>query len=401
VTGRAGPRPRPATDAELADWDRIAVHGPEGHVLQSRAWAEHRRRTGWTPEFWVYDDGSRALVLRRAWPLLPGGSAYVPRGPVAAEAGTDRAGLLVGLAAALADLGLDVLAADPEVPAATPGYLDRIRAAGFRPIEEIQPARHRLALALDPSAGEGAAFARIARPTRQRIRAAERAGLVIARYDRAWSGDSGPGLTGPVEPVERAFARFAELLARTGARRGFGFDRADLFAWWLAGHAAGHVVLLLGYESVPADGLSGPLTDLPIAGLLLYRRGRRLSTVHSGDLVAARRWWPGALALLRWRAIQLALGGGPDGARPGRRRSARNAADPEARRAALRSLRAQAILRTGVARAGGGARVRRSADPLCCRAGPRSTRPAVPAAMTARRSDQERGGTRRSSEPVR
>jgi hypothetical protein len=142
VTGRAGPRPRPATDAELADWDRIAVHGPEGHVLQSRAWAEHRRRTGWTPEFWVYDDGSRALVLRRAWPLLPGGSAYVPRGPVAAEAGTDRAGLLVGLAAALADLGLDVLAADPEVPAATPGYLDRIRAAGFRPIEEIQPARH-------------------------------------------------------------------------------------------------------------------------------------------------------------------------------------------------------------------------------------------------------------------
>lgn len=345
------PRPHLATPAELADWDTVAVEGAAGHVLQSRAWAEHRSRSGWQPEHWVFPDGSRALVLRRPWPLLPGGSAYVPRGPVPAEASTDRAALLIGLATVLAERGVDVIAADPEVRAETPGYLERIRSAGFHPIEEIQPARHRLALALDPEAGEEAAFARIARPTRQRIRAAERSGLVVVRYDRSAADDPGPGFRRPIEAVEVACRRFAELLGETGRRRGFGFDRDDLLAWWIAGLAAGHVILLLAYEAAatltaeePPDGNGaldgGAVPDgraaaeagrrgvdgEPIAGLLLYRHGRRLTTVHSGDLVEARRRSPGALHLLRWRAIQLALRegrteldlGGVD--RPGARR---------------------------------------------------------------------------------
>jgi lipid II:glycine glycyltransferase (peptidoglycan interpeptide bridge formation enzyme) len=41
--------------------------------------------------------------------------------------------------------------------------------------------------------------------------------------------------------------------------------------------------------------------------LILYRHGERLSTVHSGDHAADRDETPGALHLLRWRAIQLAL----------------------------------------------------------------------------------------------
>ena len=40
---------------------------------------------------------------------------------------------------------------------------------------------------------------------------------------------------------------------------------------------------------------------------MLYRHGGRLSTVHSADAAAARRDHAGALHLLRWRAIQLAL----------------------------------------------------------------------------------------------
>ena len=62
---------------------------------------------------------------------------------------------------------------------------------------------------------------------------------------------------------------------------------------------------------------SGPATSIllearapdgaPQAGLILYRHGERLSTVHSGDHADARRDHPGALHLLRWRAIQLAI----------------------------------------------------------------------------------------------
>ncbi len=44
-----------------------------------------------------------------------------------------------------------------------------------------------------------------------------------------------------------------------------------------------------------------------LAGLILYRHGGRLSTVHSGDHAATRAGHPGALHLLRWRAIQLAI----------------------------------------------------------------------------------------------
>ena len=44
-----------------------------------------------------------------------------------------------------------------------------------------------------------------------------------------------------------------------------------------------------------------------LGGLLLYRHWRRLSTQHSGDRAERRRDHPGAMHLLRWRAIQLAI----------------------------------------------------------------------------------------------
>ena len=63
---------------------------------------------------------------------------------------------------------------------------------------------------------------------------------------------------------------------------------------------------------------------------MLYRHGERLSTVHSGDHATARRDHPGALHLLRWRAIQLAhpRGAGRDGPRR-RRRRGRSPRTPE------------------------------------------------------------------------
>ena len=64
-----------------------------------------------------------------------------------------------------------------------------------------------------------------------------------------------------------------------------------------AAHADGLAI----YLEARAPGMAGPL-----AGLLLYRQGDRLSTAISGDDAAARATHPGVLHLLRWRAIQLA-----------------------------------------------------------------------------------------------
>jgi lipid II:glycine glycyltransferase (peptidoglycan interpeptide bridge formation enzyme) len=192
---------------------------------------------------------------------------------------------------------VDVLATDPEVPADS-DYVERVRRMGFRQIEEIQPSRHRISLPLIGS-DEGAAFEGIAKSTRQRIRKAEKEGIAVVRHDIRFGADGvGEGFTSPAEQTATALDRFYDLLLETGERRNFSFGpRASFLAWWQAAHAAGHLVHL---EARSPDGE-------PLAGLLLYRHGQRLSTVHSGDHATARRDHPGALHLLRWRAIQLAI----------------------------------------------------------------------------------------------
>jgi hypothetical protein len=290
-----------ADEADLATWDARAVDAPGGHVYQSRAWADHRASSGWRPHYLITTDGSPVLALERRWPLLPGGSVYIPRGP--APLGQDGAALAqrqVEIATALIDQGVDVIAADPEVPASDAAFGAAIRAAGFAPIEEIQPSRHRVSLPLDDGVDEMLAFGHIAKSTRQRIRAAESSSLVVVRHDARAGDGPGDGFVAAVEPSSEALDRFYDLLLATGERRQFSFGpRASFVGWWEAALAAGHLIHL--------EVRDGSATGPTVAGLVLYRHGGRLSTVHSGDRAETRRAHPGALHLARWRAIQLAI----------------------------------------------------------------------------------------------
>ena len=289
---------RAATADELADWDERTVDAPGGHVYQGRAWAEHRVRAGWAADHLIGDDGSAVLALRRPFPVTGGWSAYLPRGPIARdetpEATTAR---LAGLVDHLRAASCAVVATDAEIPAAS-GYGGLLAALDFHPIEELQPSRHRVSL---PLAGRDVddVFGGIAKSTRQRIRKAEGDGIVVVRHDgRVPPAGVGEGFAAPGEPSEVALDRFYDLLLETGERLQFSFGPREAFlAWWRSALRAGHLVLL---EARTADG------DVQ-AGLVLYRHGERLSTVHSGDHAAARRDHPGALHLLRWRAIELAL----------------------------------------------------------------------------------------------
>ncbi len=295
---------REETGAALLGWDAAAVDAPGGHVLQSRAWAEHRASRGWRPRF-VACGGQRALVLERPWPLLGGASAYIARGPVGpAQPWTgDGSGALTGAALAaiathLAAQGVDVLAADPEVAAGDRGYRDALAGSGFHSIPEIQPSRHRTALDL-AGADEQAVFDGIAKATRQRIRRAERDLTRVLRWDAAATPLEGVEPAGGEEPAADALARFYTMLRATGDRRGFDFAGPDEFVgWWRRALAAGHLVYLEA-RAAPDGSLLG--------GLVLYRHGRRLSTAHSADVAETRRTHAGTMHLLRWRAIQLAL----------------------------------------------------------------------------------------------
>ncbi|HEX2754206.1 MAG TPA: hypothetical protein VHM48_02010, partial [Candidatus Limnocylindrales bacterium] len=139
---------RAATAAELADWDERTVDAPGGHVYQSRAWAEHRVAAGWAADHLVFEDGSAVLALRRLFPLVVGCSAYVPRGPIPRdEEPAVTADRLTTLVEHLRMASAAVVATDAEIPAST-GYRELLASVGFRPIEEIQPSRHRVSLPL-------------------------------------------------------------------------------------------------------------------------------------------------------------------------------------------------------------------------------------------------------------
>lgn len=290
---------RDATPDELADWDDHTVHAPGGHVLQSRAWADHRRSSGWQPRFHVLEDGGRVLSLTRPWPMVGGGSAYFPRGPVGGDPAT-LARRQVAVAEALASDGVDVVAADPEVPAADATFRHVIEGAGFRAIEEIQPSRHRVSLPLEGRTADEV-LAGVSKSTRQRIRKAEGDAVSVVRHDGVAVAGPGDGFDTPTEPAAAALDRFYDLLLETGERRHFSFGpRSAFVGWWRSALDARLLVFL--------EARVGP--GAPIAGLLLYRHGRRLSTVHSGESSAGRADHPGVMHLLRWRAIQLAIGEG-------------------------------------------------------------------------------------------
>lgn len=289
-----------ASAGELLGWDGRTVVRRRGHVYQSRAWAAHLARSGWRPRFLVFEDGFGVLSLERPWPVVGGASSYVMRGPIPADDDPAvTAARLSAVADELASHGIDVVASDAEVPADT-GYPALLAARGFRPIDEIQPSRHRLSLPLGDGADEAAVFGGIAKSTRQRIRGAERDGVRIIRHDVIESDVA--GLERPSEPPAVALDRFYDMLLATGDRRGFAFGpRPEFVPWWIDAHADALLVYL--------EARAG---DEPLGGLVLYRHGGRLSTVHSADRAETRASHPGALHLLRWRAIQLALAEGCD-----------------------------------------------------------------------------------------
>jgi lipid II:glycine glycyltransferase (peptidoglycan interpeptide bridge formation enzyme) len=242
----------------------------------------------------------RILALTRAWPFIGGGSAYLPKGPAPVTPGEELGAALWAATKALAADGIDVVASDAEVPADDAAYASWLRRAHYRPIEEIHPARHRMSLQLRAGSDQEAIFNGIAKSTRQRIRQAEKDGTIVVRHDARASEvrGAGEGFTAPAESAEAALDRFYDLLLATGDRLDFTFGpRQEYVAWWRAALAAGYLIYLA------ANAVDG--TEL--AGLVLYRHGGRLTTVHSGDHAEVRKAHPGALHLLRWRAIQLAI----------------------------------------------------------------------------------------------
>nr|MDQ3554174.1 aminoacyltransferase [Chloroflexota bacterium] len=261
----------------------LTVAAPGGHVMQGSAWAAHRRSQGGQPRFVEFDDGRAALVILRRSPGLPGATASVRRGPAHAGDGPQRlAARSAALAEHLRSEGVRDLSVDPELDA-DPAYDAAMDRFGFEVTDEVQPSIHVMRLAFPPGATEESLLASVSKSSRQRIRAAEKAGITV-RHDT----------TG--ERMEE----FGALLVERADDLGIAM-RPELgyLAAWRRLLAVGQARLLLAEH----DG------DL-LGGLLLYLQGGLHSTAYSADRAASRRQFPGTMHLVRWTVIREALAAG-------------------------------------------------------------------------------------------
>lgn len=306
-------RARLATPAELADWDEHAVAPPHGHVYQSLAWGEYRAAHGRPVWHLVFDDGFRMLVVGRDRPVVGGGWAYASRGPIPEVDPALTAARASAAAELLGEEGLDSLTVDGETPAST-GLPELLRARGFRAVEEVQTSRHRMDVSLGPedahNSDEKTIFASFGATTRNNIRQAERHGLRVKRLDagggRADHEDGNLGVLEDIEHVglddpgrtERMLRGFYVMLDATAERRGFALASEDAFLdWSQRALGAGHMFYLQAEHD----------TDGPVAGAVFYRHGHRLTYSLAGDRAELRKAHPGAVRLLVWRGIQIAL----------------------------------------------------------------------------------------------
>jgi hypothetical protein len=263
---------------ELPDWDARVLESPGGDVHQTKLWAMHWSKAGWRPRYLIFDDGLPLLSLERPWPLVGGGGAYLPRGPIAAGDAPFRT--TVRLAEAydyLVGRGVDVVASDAAIPSET-GYRDLIESVGFRPIEEIEPSRHRLSLPLPAGTTEADLWHSISASSRQRAGSAERRGLLVVRYDTWAPTGSSDGFERPSvqasEPAafRLAMERFYDLLHDTAVRRGFLLaPRTRIVDWTSSDITAGMATYL---EVLAPDGRL-------LGGALFYRQGGRYARMHT------------------------------------------------------------------------------------------------------------------------
>ncbi len=266
-----------------ADWDARAVAAPGGHVMQGTAWAAHRRAQGAEPRFVTFKDGHAALVILRHQPLAPGSIATVRRGPAhAGDSGPALAARIGVLASSLAATGARELFVDPELDA-DQGYESAMDAMGAVACDEYQPSIHVMRLDLAPGSSEDDVWESVARTTRQRVRAAEKAGTTVRHDDTGSSLDA-----------------FGELLVERADALGIAM-RPELgyLSAWRRFLEAGQAHLLVAEN---AGRLAG--------GLLVYLQGGMHSTAYSADRASLRRELPGTMHLVRWTAIREAIAAG-------------------------------------------------------------------------------------------
>ena len=281
------PSAEPNVVATLRDddiaWDRFVASAAAPSFLQSSRWAALKRANGWTSTRIVTEANGQPvgaqLLVRQLGPLKVG-LGYAARGPLA-QAPLDPEALREFTAAARTtarSVGASHVRIDPELEDPDGRLTEALRALGWRPAKEIQPAATRT---LDLGVEEEELWQGIHRKWRQSIKKGERDGTTVVVAGAERLGD---------------FHRIhAETMARVGlpAR-----SKASFAALYEAFARDGHAHL--------------SFTESPEAGttstILLLGWGPQVVDLYGGTTDAGRRLR--ANYLIKWEAIKAAKAAG-------------------------------------------------------------------------------------------
>ncbi len=265
---------RPARPAEIEGWDELVQANPDGgHMLQTRAWGEVKRRWGWRPSYLVSKSPSpgaplAALFLRRHVAGL-GSVWYAPKGP-----GVDSTERLERLLAERdAFMGAFSVMVEPELED-TGENRAALQALGLRKIEDIQIARATVIVDLTPS--EDDILGSFRAKTRYNIRLAARRGVTVEMV--------------PCEPP--GIAVMHRLMAAAFARAGYPLRPLEYYAaYWRLFEASRQGALMIAR-----------LGDEALAGAYLTWLGSKAWYKDGGSSVRHRELM--APHLLQWEAMR-------------------------------------------------------------------------------------------------
>jgi peptidoglycan pentaglycine glycine transferase (the first glycine) len=264
-----------------ADWNTALTTLPYRHILQSWEWGQFKLRWGWSPRYFVNEEGgavnAAALVLRRTlvrrtFSPLKLNILYVPKGPALNYADTELVDRVLRELVDVARRDRAIfIKIDPDL-----NHPDRSRLLdrGWRySAEQIQ---FRNTMLLDLTRSEDDLLAAMKPKTRYNVRLAQKKGVTIRSGDR---GD-----------LELLYAMYAE----TAQRDGFIIRPLDYYrdAW-------GSFI-----RSDLAHPLIAEVDQEAVAGLILFRFADRAWYMYGMSRNAHRDKMPNHL--LQWEAMRWA-----------------------------------------------------------------------------------------------
>ncbi len=281
---------REVGDVAPSQWDAWLANSPGGgHVLQSYAWGEFKRRFGWRPLRLALERngevvGVGQILLYNTMPV-PGTLMYCSKGPwLPWEDEQAVRAFFRGAAGVAESSGAHTLKIEPEVREGDSESKALLTEIGFR------DARYALnfdtTVTVDLSPSEDELLARMRKSTRYGVRKAAREGVEV------------------VEPgdFEEAWSTFYDWMEDTAERKsGFTIRRPKeyLHDMMRAMHDAGQGHLFLAVHE-----------GTPLAGVFVFDFGRKYWFMHGASSTEKRTYNPNHL--LQWEVMRWARGRGID-----------------------------------------------------------------------------------------